>query len=311
MSTSSAGVHSGLANGTQRRLGERLRAGFFSDTTRTAQTLLGLIWLLDGGLQFQSFMYSKGFIQMLTSMAPGQPHWLGSSIDWAANIAAGNLDLWNTLFALTQCLIGLALLYRPTVKLGLLGTFAWSLVVWWFGESFGMLFMNMAQPLTGAPGVLVYALVGLVIWPRAKPGGLVGVRGARIIWAALWLVCAYLWLLQASSAANATRDMINAAPSGMSWLSSVQNGFASVAHGNGLVIALILAALSAAIGLGVGFNRGARRLLAAAIVLQLLYWVVGQGFGGIFEGGATDPNAAPLFVLFAYTLMPLTRYSTA
>jgi hypothetical protein len=285
----------------------KLRTDFFSDTTRTAQTVLGLIWLLDGGLQFQSFMYSKGFIQMLTSMAPGQPHWLTSSIDWGANIAAGNLDLWNTLFALTQCLIGFTLLYRPTVKLGLLGTFGWSLVVWWFGEAFGMLFMNMAQPLTGAPGVLMYALVGLVIWPNGRPGGLLGVRGTRIAWAAVWLACAYLWLLQSSSGTNAIHDMIDAAPSGMSWLSSLQDGFASVTKGNGLVFAVILAAASAAIGIGVGFNRGAKQLLIAAVVLQLVFWLVGQGFGGIFEGGATDPNVAPLFILFAYVVMPLTE----
>jgi hypothetical protein len=313
MSTSSAGVRGGLSAGDMRpRLGSRLRASFFSDATRTAQTVLGLIWLLDAGLQFQSFMYSKGFIAVLTAMAPGQPQWLSASIDWGAHLAAHNLDVYNTLFALTQLALGLGLLYRPTVKLALLATFAWSLIVWWFGEAFGMLFMNMAQPLTGAPGgVLIYALVGLVIWPGKGPGGLLGVRGARFMWAALWMLCAYLWLLQASSAANATHDMINAAPSGMSWLSSVQDGFASAAQGNGLIIALLLAALSAAIALGVGFNRHAGSLLKIAIALQLLYWVVGQGFGGIFQGGATDPNAAPLFVLLAYTLMPLTRYTSS
>ena len=299
------------ANDARSHLGPRIRASFFSDSPRTAQTVLGLIWLLDAGLQFQSFMYSKGFIATLTSMAPGQPHWLGASVDWGAHLAGRNLDVYNTLFALTQLAIGAGLLYRPTVKLALLGTFAWSLIVWWFGEAFGMLFMNMAQPLTGAPGgVIMYALVGLVIWPNSRPGGLLGIRGTRIMWASLWLLFAYLWLLQASSATNATHDMINAAPSGMSWLSSMQDGFASVAQGNGLVIALVLSALSAAIALGVGFNRGAKRWLAVAIVLQLLFWLVGQGFGGIFEGSATDPNAAPLLILLAYTVMPLTRHST-
>ena len=294
------------------RLGSRLRASFFSDATRTAQTVLGLIWLLDAGLQFQSFMYSKGFIAVLTAMAPGQPQWLSASIDWGAHLAAHNLDVYNTLFALAQLAIGLGLLYRPTVKLALLATFGWSLIVWWFGEAFGMLFMNMAQPLTGAPGgVIIYALVGLVIWPGERPGGLLGVRGARTMWATLWLLCAYLWLLQASSAANATHDMINAAPSGMSWLSSVQDGFANSAQGNGLIIALLLAALSATIAIGVGVNRRAGLLLKVAIALQLLYWVVGQGFGGIFQGGATDPNAAPLFILLAYTLMPLIRYTSS
>ena len=48
----------------------------------------------------------------------------------------------------TQVFIGLGLLYRPTVKLVLAGSFVWALIVWWFGEAFGILFMNMAQPLT-------------------------------------------------------------------------------------------------------------------------------------------------------------------
>ena len=310
MSTTSPGVRSGLASDTRRsRLRSSLRVNFFSDSTRTTQTVLGLIWLLDAGLQFQSFMYSKGFLAMLTTMSGGQPQWLRASMHWGAHLAGGNLTVYNTLFALTQAAIGLGLLYRPTVRLALLATVAWSLVVWWFGEAFGMLFMNMAQPLTGAPGaVLLYALVALVIWPNGRPGGLLGIRGARTMWAGLWLLCAYLWLLQASAAANATSDMINAAPSGMSWLSSMQNGFASVAQGNGLIIALVLSALSAAIALGVGFNRAARQLLALSVILQLLYWLLGQGFGGIFQGGATDPNAAPLYILLAYTMLPLTRY---
>ena len=97
-------------------------------------------------------MYSKGFVQMLTGMESGQPHWLASSIGWGARLANGNLDVWNTLFALTQVAIGLGLLYRRTVKLALAASFAWVLIVWWFGEAFGMLFANVANPLTGAPG---------------------------------------------------------------------------------------------------------------------------------------------------------------
>jgi hypothetical protein len=304
-------VPAAYVEGTGRsRVGPSLRAYFFTDGTRAAQTVLGLIWLLDAGLQFQSFMYSKGFIQTLTAMAPGQPHWLASSIDWGANTAAANLGFCNTVFALIQVAIGIGLLYRRTVKQALLLSFAWAFFVWWFGEAFGMLFMNMASPLTGAPGgVIIYALIGLLIWPDGKPGGLLGIRGARVLWAALWLLMAYLWLLQSSSGANAIHDMINAAPSGMSWLSSMQDGFASVTNGNGLVFAVILSALSAAIGIGVGINgRLAKDLLALSVVLNVLYWLVGQGFGGIFQGDATDPNSAPLFILLAYVLYQLIPY---
>jgi hypothetical protein len=101
------------------------RTYFASDVGRSLQTALAIVWLLDGGLQFQSFMYSKGFIQMLTSMASGQPTWLASSLTWAAHTAGHNLAVFNTLFALVQVAIGLGLLYRPAVRLALLASIAW------------------------------------------------------------------------------------------------------------------------------------------------------------------------------------------
>jgi hypothetical protein len=103
------------------------------------------------------------------------------------------------------------------------------------------------------------------------------------------------------------RTLIDAAPWGTSWLSTVQDWAASAAAGNSLIIAVVFAFASFAIGIAVAANWHPRPFLIAAIVLNLDYWVFGQGFGGIFQGGATDPNAGPLFVLFAcglYTLLP-------
>jgi hypothetical protein len=300
MAASIAQAGGRLDGSPQAGLLSRLRRYLASDAPRTIQTVLGLVWLLDGALQFQSFMYSKGLVEMLTQMVPGQPRWLASSMNWAVHLAARDLTLANTAFAAIQVLIGLGILYRPTVKPALAVSFAWALVVWWFGEAFGMLFMEMANPLTGAPGaVFLYALVGLIVWPCDRPGGVLGVRGVRVAWAALWLVMAWLWLLGPNSTANATRDAINAAPSGMSWLSTVQDWVAGGAQGHGMAIALGLAAVSALIGLGVAAGWQVRPLLIAAVVLNLAYWVLGQGFGGIFEGGATDPNAGLLFVVLA------------
>ena len=93
------------------------------------------MWLLDGGLQLQSAFYSYGFTDGLREQATGQPIWLAHSITWAANFAAADLGVWNTLFALTQVLIGFGLLWRPTVRPALAASFAWVLVVWWFGEA--------------------------------------------------------------------------------------------------------------------------------------------------------------------------------
>jgi hypothetical protein len=167
----------------------------------------------------------------------------------------------------------------------------------------------MASALTGAPGaVLLYALIGAIVWPNGRPGGLLGVRGARLAWAALWLVMAWLWLQAPSASANGITNAINAAPSGMSWLTTVQDWAANGAEGNGLVIAMILAAASAAIGIAVAANWRAKPFLVAAIVLNLAYWVLGQGFGGIPQGGATDPNAGLPFVVLAVALYALVPY---
>jgi hypothetical protein len=305
MSASVAGHMAGTDTGGRSRSG-RLRAYFWSDNVRAVQTVLGLIWALDGGLQFQSFMYTHAFPAGLAAMAAGQPGWLASSLGWGARMLNGNLDVWNTLFALTQCLIGLGLLYRPTVRLALAGSFFWVLFVWWFGEAFGMLFMDMAQPLTGAPGgVLMYGLIGLIVWPNGRPGGLLGVRGAKILWSVLWSVMAYLWLLSASSSANATSGMLTSVDPGMGWLRSLQSSLAGDLRGDGLVIALVLGALTLAIAIGVAAEWAPRTWLWISIVLNLVYWVIPQSFGGIFAGGATDLNAGPLFVLLAAAMFPL------
>jgi hypothetical protein len=282
------------------------RSYFASDIGRSLQTALGLFWLLDGGLQFQSFMYSKGFVQMLTGMTAGQPSWLANSMTWSAHTAGRNLTVFNTLFALVQVAIGAGLLYRPTSRLALIGSIGWAVVVWWFGEAFGMMFMSMASPLTGAPGaVSLYGLMAFIAWPNGRPGGVLGIKGTKIAWAILWVVMAWMWLEAPSSNPNAITTAINAAPSGMSWLSTVQNWAASAASGNGTPIALLGCALSLTIGLGVLVNWHARTLLKVAMVLSLVYWVLGQGFGGIVQGGATDPNSGPLFVLLACVLYTL------
>jgi hypothetical protein len=282
------------------------RRYFASERRRTVQMVLGLIWLLDGALQFQPYMYGNGFIHGMTSLESGQPQWLVTTINWAAHVYASPSALLNTLAALIQVLIGLGLLYRRTVKLAIAVSIAWALVVWWAGEGFGMLLAGSANPLTGAPGaVALYAIIALLVWPNERPGGLLGVRGARAVWAALWLVMAWAWLLPANSAANATANAIMSAP-GSGWLRSLQSSAASGARGHGDAIAIVLALVSAAIGVAVARNWWARPFLTLAIALNLGYWVIGQGFGGVlYTNSATDLNSGPLFVLLALVLLSL------
>ena len=212
----------------------------FSITRDGLRITLGLIWLLDGALQFQSFMYSKGFLkEVIEPTAEGQPSWIGHPILSAAHFAGHNLTLWNTLFALVQVGIGLGLLFRRTARPALIVSFAWAFVVWWFGEGFGMILMGMASPLTGAPGaVLLYALIGLLVWPSKEENnnregtsagaGLIGERGGLVVWSVLWLTATTLWCLSVNRTADATSEALKAASgSSMHWLASLQSSLAA------------------------------------------------------------------------------------
>jgi hypothetical protein len=285
-----------------------VRHRLLADGQRLIQIALGLLWLLDGALQLQSYMYGRAFITTLKASALGQPPWVADSLGWAANTMQSHQVLLNTAFALIQIAVGVGLLHRRTVKPALAASFVWALIVWWFGEGFGMIFMGMSNPLEGAPGAAVlYLLLGLAVWPTNRPGGLLGVRGTRLMWGALWLVMTWMWLGPAGTSANAISESINGAPSGIGALTSHQVRLARATAGHGIMIGLTLAALSAAIGIGVIRNWHARALLGVSIAINLLFWIVGQGFGGVFTGGATDPNSAPLLVLLAcamYALVP-------
>jgi hypothetical protein len=207
-------------------------------------------------------------------------------------------------------LIGLGLLYRPTVKIALLVSFGWALGIWWIGEGLGGLLTVTASPLTGAPGAaLLYVLAGLLLWPGARPGagaipggGLLGHRGARATWAALWFSLSALWLLPANRGAGAVHDAIAKAPSGAGWLSSIHSHFATFAVGRGLAIAVSGACLSFAIGLAVALGRWRRPSLALSVVIALIYFILGQGMGGVLTGSGTDLGTGPLLIVLAATV---------
>jgi hypothetical protein len=285
----------------------------FARLARAGQITLGLIWLIDGILQYQPYMFGKTFITgVILPNASGQPGIIASPITWVAHLIGPHVVLFNAFAATLQVLIGLGLLYRRTVKPALLISFVWALGIWFMGEGLGGFFNDGASPLTGAPGAaLLYVIVGLMVWPagptkfgpRAGELGLVGVRGARYIWSVLWLGFAVLWLLPVNSSAGAVHDAIVSAPSGAGWLTSLINHAASATAGDGTAIAIVMAIISAAVATMVYRGHYAKTVLGISIALQLVYWFVGQGLGGIFTGTATDVSTAPLVIVIAALLI--------
>lgn len=286
-------------------------------TARSIQIALGVLWLLDGLFQFKGFMYTHSIVsEVFVPATKGQPGLIGGPMKTFADFYGRDLTLWNTLAGEIQVAIGLGLIVsRRTAKPALLVSFAWALVVWWFGEGFGGLTSNtLPSPLMGAPGaVILYAIIGLLVYPTDKQEGVspadsgpLGDRGGLYAWSMLWVVSAGLWLANINRASEATDEMIKGmAAASPHWLAKFQTSVGNHTHGHGTTIAVVLAIVSLAVALGVWLPKLRTAALAIGIVVSLAYWVFGQSLGGPFWAeGATDVNAGPLFVLLALTLYP-------
>ncbi len=286
-------------------------------TRRGIQIALGCIWLLDGFLQFQSFMYSHEFIAtIIEPTAHGQPGFISHPILTFAHFYQHNFTLWNTLSGEIQVAIGLGLIAsRKTVRPALFASYVWASFVWWFGEGFGTILSGApVSPLMGAPGaVIVYAIIGLLVWPKdenpdgvAVDGGLLRPIGAKIIWTVIWLEAAVLWMLHVDRSSQAISEQIKGmAGAAPHWLATTQNSVAKGLTGDGVTIATLLAILSVLLAVGV-WTRARPAVLAAGAVLSLCYWVYGQSLGGPFWiGSATDVNTGPLLALLATTVFAI------
>jgi hypothetical protein len=285
------------------------------DFRRLLQLAVAGLWLLDGVLQYQAFMFSKGFSDMLAHSASGNPGVVARPITWNATLVGHHLALVNAVFATVQLLLGIGIAWRPTVRVALAASVAWSLGVWWFGEGLGMVLTGDVSPVSGAPGaVILYALLAVLLWPADRPGKpapfvaarAVGAPVARAVWLVLWLSLAYFALLPANRAPQALHDMIAGMADGEpGWLAALDRGAASLLAHQGLAASIVLAITLVFIAAGVYLPPpAARGTLVLAIVVATVIWVFGQALGAIMTGGATDPNSAPLLALLALAYWP-------
>jgi hypothetical protein len=301
----------------QVRRRERTGAGVTSgtDARRVLQLILAAAWLLDGLLQYQSFMYTPAFAQMLGGSAEGNPGVIARPIGWSSVLVEHHLLLLNTVFATLQLLLGLGIAYRPTVRAALAASIGWSLAVWWLGEGLGGVLTGDASPVNGGPGaVILYALLAVLLWPADRPGmtapfaaaRAVGAPAARLLWLVLWGSLAYFALTPENRAPQALGGMIASMTGGEpSWLAGLDEHAAALLAHQGLAASIVLAAALLVIAAGVFLPPPlARGTLLLALVVTALIWVFGQALGEIMAGGSTDPNSAPLLALLALAYWP-------
>ena len=254
---------------------------------RGLQIALGVIWLLDAALQYQPFMFTRAFAaQVLAPSAMGQPAFVSGPVLAAAQQISAHPAVWNALFATVQLTLAAGLFWRATARAALIGTIVWSLSVWWLGEGLGMIFSQMATPLTGAPGgAVLYAFLALLIWPNTRTAGEEGSIADRSPLGS-WARVAWFVLFAAMAAETLT------APAGAAPLTAADQSRVTV-------ITIGFAAAFALAAVGVFHPATARLAVAAAAAAAVILWAAAEHFGALLSGSATDPNTGPLLVLLA------------
>lgn len=281
------------------------------DGRRTLQLVLATIWLLDGILQLQAYFFTRSFgTQMIAPAAQGNPSVIARSITWSALTIGHHTVITNLSFALLQVGLGLGIAWRPTVKVALGASIAWSIGVWWIGEGLGGVLSGAANPVDGAPGaVILYGLLAVLLWPRDRPGPApsfiaaraVGEPVAKAVWLVLWGSLSYFAISGANRSSQGVHDLIDGMTAGEpGWLTSLNRHAATLVDHRGLATMVVLAALSAVVAVGVYLPpAAANATLVVAVVISLLWWVVGEDLGELFTNGATDVNSGPLLIVLA------------
>ncbi len=287
------------------------------DLRRMLQLCLAAVWLLDGILQLQPFMFTHGFGAMLRANASGNPPVVARTITWNAAMVAHHSVAANAAFAAVQVLLGLGIAWRATVKAALGVSIAWSLSVWWFGEGLGGVLSGRASPIGGGPGaVLCYGLLAVLLWPAERAGSVppfiaarsVGIGVAKAVWASLWGGLAVLSLTDSGRSPDYVHALLSGLAAGEpGWLAALDHHLASLFAGRGAEASIVVSVIFFVLAIGVFLPAcSARVVTAAAVAVCVVIWVLGENFGAILGGGqATDPNSGLLLALVAASYWPV------
>lgn len=283
-------------------------------TRRGIQIVLGLLWVLDGLLQFQPAMLTPKFaVDVIAPAGAGQPGFIAGPVGELVRVILHQPAITDVAFGLIQLVLGAGILYARTARRALAASVVWALLVWYLGEGLGGLVGGSSCLLTGAPGAaLLYAVLALTASPR-RHGAATAERPPRwtaVAWAAVWLSGAVLQLLPGRDT-NVSIGMSLAmnASGAPSWLAPIDAHLAALVPASGVSIVVDLVVLQAFAGIGALWAPRVR--LAAVVVgcgLSLAYWVAGQGVGQPWSGLATDPGTAPLLLLLGFAVLGSVRW---
>lgn len=292
-------------------------------TRRGVQLSLGVLWLLDAGLQTQPYMFTRPFADDVSAAGDNQPVFVAGPVHTLAGWFGAHPAIWNSGIVAVQAVIGLGLLTRRFARPALAASAIWALSVWWLGEGLDGIATGGSNLVSGAPGpALLYGVLALAAWPSRAGAGPYArhrpqptQRPARWIvaaWGLVWLLGAALQLLPDQRASSDLAARISAGASNApAWLGHADFRLARVVGHAPDSVVIALAAVEAVIGLAaligwttlwraapVAMPRWLWRLTCVTgVVLALASWALGQGLGGFTSGQATDPGTGPILAL--------------
>ena len=274
------------------------------------QHALGWLWLLDALLQLEAPSFARDFpLGHLAQSAMGAPGWENRAIFSSISPFVAHWPWWNLASVLLQATIGIALILGYRVRVALFVSIVWSAGIWLIGEGLGMLPTGFSMALFGAPGAAAMygALAGLA-WP-AKHDRLVH-DVARRPWAACWSIywigAAALQLPFVYASGQVFRAGFQESSSGQrAFLARASTGVADLVLRHPAAAAVVLGSVELLVAVGWWLDgRHPRVWLGLGIGISVVFWVVGQGLGGVLNWGATDAGTAPLVTLLALVAWP-------
>ncbi len=299
----------GAARGARRR--EARTAGEDARTRRILCVGFGVLWLVDGALQFMPF---RGYdtLMILGMGGWGQPVWLISAVDALINFIYrhGLTEAFSLTLGIVQAGIGALVLLGPQRRLGRLGLYASmpaAVAIWAIGEWLGGLagFWNGGITfVNGGPGaVLLYLLGAWIALPAGRVLGERTLSRLRRVTGGLWVLGALIqsapahWAGGLSQSFYSVQVLTRQGP----WVRPIAWVVASTAAHNAAWNALFVAVMLT-VGLGLLLRRDGPALYALAGLWVLFVWWIGENFGAMPGLVTTDPNSGPAW---AVLLLPL------
>lgn len=206
---------------------------------RGVQIVLGILWLLDGGLQLQHQMFSSAFANnVIAPAAQGQPVIISGPIHFGMSIILIHPAIFDACFALIQLGIGAAILWKRTSKYGLYASVIWGLAVWFGGEGLAGILSGHATLLMGAPGAaLIYVVLSLAVMPGDFTKNKYDDYPAywlALVWSIIWIGGAILQVMPGQDSIEDLSGMITGMANGApGWLASLDNHITSSINGLG------------------------------------------------------------------------------